>query len=257
MSDGVINSKYGAHERNLDLSSEIVSHNKSLYVKQYRQAKSYRIKATQQYAVPTVVVDGNKYSSNATVSQGTAYNNATVRIDQNRYDNNAVVQQGTAYNDTTIKVDQNRYGSNAAVQQEATYSSPPVRVDQNRYSSNAAVQAGNNNILPAVAAIPTGSILFRRQLQYSSSKNRIISVLSTKKVTKKILKPVKKVNQGISFVNTLQSYQNDVGSVDKVLTVGLNKADKLTTKVDKALNIKRKNANLRPLKIKMYLSMLQ
>ena len=335
MSDGVINSKYGAHERNLDLSSEIVSHNKSLYVKQYRQAKSYRIKATQQYAVPTVVVDGNKYSSNATVSQGTAYNNATVsvgqnkysnatvpqgtayndttirvdqnrygsnaavqqgtayndttikvdqnrygsnaavqqgtvyndttirvdqnrygsnaavqqgtayndttiRVDQNRYGSNAAVQQGTAYNDTTIKVDQNRYGSNAAVQQETTYSSPPVRVDQNRYSSNAAVQAGNNNILPAVAAIPTGSILFRRQLQYSSSKNRIISVLSTKKVTKKILKPVKKVNQGISFVNTLQSYQNDVGSVDKVLTVGLNKADKLTTKVDKALTKKKK-----------------
>ena len=406
MSDGVINSKYGAHERNLDLSSEIVSHNKSLYVKQYRQAKSYRIKATQQYAVPTVVVDGNKYSSNAAVSQGTAYNDTTIkvaqnkysnaavsqgtayndttikvdqnkysnaavqqgtayndttikvdqnrygsnaavqqgtvyndttirvdqnrygsnaavqqgtvyndttirvdqnrygsnaavqqgtvyndttirvdqnrygsnaavqqgtayndttirvdqnrygsnaavqqgtayndttiRVDQNRYGSNAAVQQGTAYNDTTIRVDQNRYGSNAAVQQETTYSSPPVRVDQNRYSSNAAVQTGNNNILPAVAAIPTGSILFRRQLQYSSSKNRIISVLSTKKVTKKILKPVKRINQGISFVDTLQSYQNDVGSVDKVLTVGLNKADKLTTKVDKALTKKKK-----------------
>ena len=310
MSDGVINSKYGAHERNLDLSSEIVSHNKSLYVKQYRQAKSYRIKATQQYAVPTVVVDGNKYSSNAAVSQGTAYNDTTIkvaqnkysnaavsqgtayndttikvdqnkysnaavqqgtayndttikvdqnrygsnaavqqgtvyndttiRVDQNRYGSNAAVQQETAYNDTTIRVDQNRYGSNAAVQQETTYSSPPVRVDQNRYSSNAAVQTGNNNILPAVAAIPTGSILFRRQLQYSSSKNRIISVLSTKKVTKKILKPVKRINQGISFVDTLQSYQNDVGSVDKVLTVGLNKADKLTTKVDKALTKKKK-----------------
>ena len=321
MSDGVINSKYGAHERNLDLSSEIVSHNKSLYVKQYRQAKSYRIKATQQYAVPTVVVDGNKYSSNAAVQQGTAYNDTTIkvdqnrygsnaavqqgtvyndttiRVDQNRYGSNAAVQQGTAYNDTTIRVDQNRYGSNAAVQQETAYNDTTIRVDQNRYGSNAAVQqetaynnttvsvaqnkysnaampqgtaynnttvsvaqnkysnaampqgtaynnttvqTGNYNMLPAVAAIPTGSILFRRQLQYSSSKNRIISVLSAKKFTKKILKPVKKVNQGISFVNTLQSYQNDVGSVDKVLTVGLNKADKLTAKVDKALTKKKK-----------------
>ena len=312
MSDGVINSKYGAHEHNLDLSSEIVLHNKSLYVKQYPKAKSYRIKATQQYTESTVRIDQNRYDNNAVVQQGTAYNDTTIKVDQNRYGSNAAVQQGTAYNDTTIKVDQNRYGSNAAVQQgtvyndttirvdqnrygsnaavqqgtayndttikvdqnrygsnaavqqgtvyndttirvdqnrygsnaavqqETTYSSPPVRVDQNRYSSNAAVQTGNNNMLPAVAAIPTGSILFRRQLQYSSSKNRIISVLSTKKVTKKILKPVKKVNQGISFVDTLQSYQNDVGSVDKVLTVGLNKADKLTTKVDKALTKKKK-----------------
>ena len=342
MSDGVINSKYGAHERNLDLSSEIVSHNKSLYVKQYRQAKSYRIKATQQYAVPTVVVDGYKYSSNVAMQQGTAYNNTTVRVDQNKYSSaavqqgtaynnttvrvdqnkyssatvqqgttyndttikvdqnkyssnvamsqgtayndttikvdqnkysNAVVPQGTAYNDTTIKVDQNKYSSNVAMSQETAYNNTTIKVDQNKYSnatvpqgtvynntmvsvaqnkySNAAmpqgtaynnttVQTGNYNMFPAVATIPTGSILFRRQLQYSSSKNHIISVLSAKKFTKKILKPVKKVNQGISFVNTLQSYQNDVGSVDKVLTVGLNKADKLTAKVDKALTKKKK-----------------
>ena len=157
------------------------------------------------------------------------------------------MQQGTVYNDTTIKVDQNKYGSNTAMQQGTSYNNTTVRVDQNRYSGNITTQTSNYDILPAVAAIPTGSILFRRQLQYSSSKNRIISVLSAKKVTKKILKPVKRINQGVSFVDTLQSYQNDVGSVDKVLTVGLNKVDKLTTKVDKALT-KKKKRNLATVK---------